>query len=476
MKTNLAHKQEEDNVITLPPSTAKKKERQAMSEKFDKGYVMSSRLYRNEVKPFLGDAARNVYAELEEYISGFNKESDFVSYSQLQGRKIEGLEEHVRKLSTATVRAGLKQLIEYGVISIVATNPKLGNKYKLNEISLVEHFSNKSTLETKALQKLNSTTLETKALQKLNSTTLETKALQKLNSTTLETKALQKLNSTTLETKALQKLNSTTLETKALQKLNSTTLETKALQKLNSTTLETKALQKLNSTTLETKALQKLNSTTLETKALQKLNSTTLETKAQGTLETKDTIDIIYRYLIIDNLFNSLRSNKPLEASFYVYQETQKQIILEQQKLEAEQKAKAEKERKDKVRKLSFDEVIKLTKNTFANLCDLELWEQYVANRSQQAKSKLTKNALNTIYKDFLQWGYEGSNQSLKTSITGNYQGLFAPKQSASTYQSKASQQAQTMKKHDDFFAQFGIGANNELVDVFPDQTLLEVK
>lgn len=312
MKTNLAHKQEEDNVITLHPSTAKKKERQAMSDKFDKGYVMSSRLYRNEVKPFLGDAARNVYAELEEYISGFNKESDFVSYSQLQGRKIEGLEEHVRKLSTATVRAGLKQLIEFGVISIVATNPKLGNKYKLNEISLVEHFSNKSTSETKALQKL---------------------------------------------------------------------------------------------------------------------NSTTLETKAQGTLETKDTIDIIYRYLIIDNLFNSLRSNKPLEASFYVYQETQKQIILEQQRLEAEEKAKAEKERKDKVRKLSFDEVIKLTKNTFANLCDLELWEQYVANRSQQAKSKLTKNALNTIYKDFLQWGYEGSNQSLKTSITGNYQGLFAPKQ-----------------------------------------------
>ncbi|WP_079376664.1 hypothetical protein [Acinetobacter baumannii] len=447
MKTNLAHKHEppQAEVLKFP-----KKERPAMSDKFDKGYVMSSRLYRNEVKPFLGDAARNVYAELEEYISGFNKESDFVSYSQLQGRKIEGLEEHVRKLSTATVRAGLKQLIEYGVISIVATNPKLGNKYKLNEISLVEHFSNKSTLETKALQKLNSTTLETKALQKLNSTTLETKALQKLNSTTLETKALQKLNSTTLETKALQKLNSTTLETKALQKLNSTTLETKALQKLNSTTLETKALQKLN--------------------------STTLETKAQGTLETKDTIDIIYRYLIIDNLFNSLRSNKPLEASFYVYQETQKQIILEQQKLEAEQKAKAEKERKDKVRKLSFDEVIKLTKNTFANLCDLELWEQYVANRSQQAKSKLTKNALNTIYKDFLQWGYEGSNQSLKTSITGNYQGLFAPKQSASTYQSKASQQAQTMKKHDDFFAQFGIGANNELVDVFPDQTLLEVK
>ncbi|WP_228731908.1 hypothetical protein [Acinetobacter pittii] len=149
----------------------------------------------------------------------------------------------------------------------------------------------------------------------------------------------------------------------------------------------------------------------------------------QGTLETKDTIDIIYRYLIIDNLFNSLRSNKPLEASFYVYQETQKQVILEQQKLEAEAKAKAEKERKDKVRKLSFDEVIKLTKNTFANLCDLQLWEQYVAFRSQKANTKLTKNALNVIYKDLKAWGFQGSNQSLKTAIAGNYLGLFAPKQ-----------------------------------------------
>ncbi len=323
MKSNLAHKQEEDNVITLHPSTAKKKERTAMSEKFDKGYVMSSRLYRNEVKPFLGDAARNVYAELEEYISGFNKESDFVSYSQLQGRKIDGLEDHVRKLSSATVRAGLKQLLEFGVISIVATNPKLGNKYKLNEISLVEHFSNQSTLETKALQKL---------------------------------------------------------------------------------------------------------------------NSTTLETKAQGTLETKDTIDIIYRYLIIDNYIYSLRSNRPLENHFFVYQETQKALFLEQQKLEAEAKAQAEKERKDKARKLGFDEVIKLTKNTFSNLCDLELWEQYVSNRSQKANTKLTKNALNTIYKDFIEWGYEGSNQSLKTSITGNYTGLFAPKQKFTPAIQSASQ------------------------------------
>jgi hypothetical protein len=33
-----------------------------MAGKFEKGYVMSSRLYRTEVRPFLSDAARNIYA------------------------------------------------------------------------------------------------------------------------------------------------------------------------------------------------------------------------------------------------------------------------------------------------------------------------------------------------------------------------------------------------------------------------------
>ncbi|MCK4097550.1 hypothetical protein HCY64_16160, partial [Acinetobacter radioresistens] len=79
--------------------------------------------------------------------------------------------------------------------------------------------------------------------------------------------------------------------------------------------------------------------------------------------------------------------------------------------------------------KLSYDEVIKLTSERFSLLCDFSLWEQYVSSRSQTAKTKLTKNALNAIYKDFQKWGFDGSNESLKTSITGNYQGLFAPKQ-----------------------------------------------
>ena len=71
---------------------------------------------------------------------------------------------------------------------------------------------------------------------------------------------------------------------------------------------------------------------------------------------------------------------------------------------------------------------MKLTSETFKNLCDSALWEQYVSFRSQIAKTKLTKNALNTIYKDFQKWGFERNNQALKTSITGNYQGLFEPK------------------------------------------------
>ena len=79
--------------------------------KFEKGYVMSSRLYRSDVRPFLTDAAKNVYAELEDRINGFkDKTTDFVSYSQLQGGKLPGS----KKLGTATVRRGLKELIDLG--------------------------------------------------------------------------------------------------------------------------------------------------------------------------------------------------------------------------------------------------------------------------------------------------------------------------------------------------------------------------
>lgn len=144
------------------------KGRDKMADKFEKGYVMSSRLYRSDVRPFLSDAARNVYAELEDRINGFkDKTTDFVSYSQLQGGKLEGS----KKLSTTTVRKGLKELTDLGVVTVVSSDSRKGNEYRINEVSLVEHFKNcNTTLESKALQKVkrehftneSASTLETK--------------------------------------------------------------------------------------------------------------------------------------------------------------------------------------------------------------------------------------------------------------------------------------------------------------------------
>lgn len=297
-----ALRKHEDNIVQFK---GKK-----MVDKFERGYVPSSRLYRYEVRPFLTDAAKNVYAELEDRINGYkDKTTDHVSYSQLQGGKLEG----AKKISAMTVRKGLKELIDLGVISVVSESNRKGNEYRINEVSLVEHF--------------------------------------------------------------------------------------------------------------------KKCSTTTKSVVLQNLDSTTTDNVVLGTTESVDTIELNHRITFIELLNNTLRAKNPLQVHFFEYQETQKQILADQQKIEAEQKAKAEAERKDKVRKLSFDEVIKLTSEKFNNLCDFSLWEQYVSSRSMTAKTKLTKNALNTIYKDFQKWGFDGSNQSLKTSITGNYQGLFEPKQ-----------------------------------------------
>ena len=288
----------EDNIVQF--NKGKK-----MADKFEKGYVMSSRLYRYEVRPFLSDAAKNVYAELEDRINGFkDKITDHVSYSQLQGGKLEGS----KKMGTGTVRRGLKELLDLGVITLVSENSRKGNEYQINEVSLVEHFQNEST--------------------------------------------------------------------------------------------------------------------TSKSEALPKVKCQHFQNESASTSITEDTIELIYRTISIELLIKSLRSKKPLEANFYGYS-----IFVKQQK------AKAEAERKDKARKLSYDEVIKLTSERFSPICDFSLWEQFVSNRSTTTKTKLTKNALNTIYKDFVKWGYDGSNESLKTSITGNYQGLFEPKQT--TYQPK---------------------------------------
>lgn len=134
-------------------------EKPMFSDKFDNGYVMSSRLYRKEVMPFLSDAARNVYAELEMRINGYQKETDFVSYSQLQGDSdLTGS----RLLSRPTVSNGLKELISLGVISVVGTGKQGTKSYKLNEISLKDRFANETSVETKPVQLVNQSSVETK--------------------------------------------------------------------------------------------------------------------------------------------------------------------------------------------------------------------------------------------------------------------------------------------------------------------------
>ncbi|WP_099475537.1 hypothetical protein [Acinetobacter pittii] len=116
-----------------------------MTDKFEEGHVRSSWQYRRDVYPFLSDAARHVYFMLEGYINGFSKESDYVSYSQLQEEKRHKDNPKARKSSSKTVSKGLEELISLGVISVISTHPKLGNQYKINEVSLSDHFTKEST-------------------------------------------------------------------------------------------------------------------------------------------------------------------------------------------------------------------------------------------------------------------------------------------------------------------------------------------
>lgn len=131
------------------PSTEARKS--MYSDKFEQGYVMSSLLYRKEVYPFLSDAARNVYAELENRINGYNKESDFVSYSQLQGGELPGS----RQLGRETVRNGLKELIELGVIAVASSGKRGMKSYKIIEISLTHRFANRTSSKGELVRKVN---------------------------------------------------------------------------------------------------------------------------------------------------------------------------------------------------------------------------------------------------------------------------------------------------------------------------------
>lgn len=105
-----------------------------------------------------------------------------------------------------------------------------------------------------------------------------------------------------------------------------------------------------------------------------------------------------------------------------------KRKINEKKKPKVSEKTKAELEREENARKLSFEEAMVFADNQISHLCDMTLWSQYATSRSQTQRTRLTKNAINAIKKDFEEWGYADANNSLKTSIAGNYVGLFKPK------------------------------------------------
>lgn len=73
------------------------------------------------------------------------------SYSQLQEEKRHKDNPKARKSSSKTVSKGLEELISLGVISVISTHPKLGNQYKINEVSLSDHFTKESTSPSTAL-------------------------------------------------------------------------------------------------------------------------------------------------------------------------------------------------------------------------------------------------------------------------------------------------------------------------------------
>lgn len=144
-----------------PPQPKQEAGKSMYSDKFVQGYVMSSRLYRKEVWPFLSDAARNVYEQLENWINGQLKETDHISHRQIQGGELKGS----NKLSSATVSSGLKELIWFEVVTVIEKNNRIGNKYRINEVSLVGYFEQFSALEIKALRFSNESASISEALQ-----------------------------------------------------------------------------------------------------------------------------------------------------------------------------------------------------------------------------------------------------------------------------------------------------------------------
>lgn len=123
MKSNLAHKQEEDNVITLHPSTAKKKERQAMSKK-EEGYTrMPNSLIDDQIMAQLNDKAFKCLMLIVRQTSGFDRAFHTIAITQFQ--KYCGIKKR------DTVMSCIKELEDKKIILV---NRKTGclNEYSIN--------------------------------------------------------------------------------------------------------------------------------------------------------------------------------------------------------------------------------------------------------------------------------------------------------------------------------------------------------
>ncbi|MBJ8440056.1 hypothetical protein [Acinetobacter junii] len=134
------------------------------------------------------------------------------------------------------------------------------------------------------------------------------------------------------------------------------------------------------------------------------------------------------------------------------------------------------KKTKQKSSKFSLEEACSVE---LPNGVDRSLWTTYIEMRHSMKKAP-TQKAVELLIADLNKMGScSVANQSIENSIKNSWVGLFKPKEAvqsySNAYQSKAAQQAQNMKKHDDFFAQYGMGSSSQIIDVHPDQTFLEV-
>ena len=167
---------------------------------------------------------------------------------------------------------------------------------------------------------------------------------------------------------------------------------------------------------------------------------------------------------ISSNCTNGVAQNEPMDR-------VKMSQSLQENTQENTQESNKKKSTKPRKPKFTFEEACAVQLPSGVNR---DLWIAYIEMR--QASKKLpTQKAIEMILDDLNKWGHEKANQSIQNSIKSNWVGLFEPKQAvqtyATTYQSAAAKNSQTMNDHDAFFAKYGIGTERQeqVIDVNPE-------